>query len=95
MAKALKTILLLLAFGSIASAQTTAISPPELARLPVMGLGSEHYWQPLVAVFGQDDAPSDTMLTIGMPPGMVLADTDEAMDLVNMDVQTGAHAAAE
>ena len=59
MARVLKTILFVLAFGTAASAQTVEISPPELTRLPVTGLGSGIYWQQLIVEFANDDVPSD------------------------------------
>ena len=80
MAKALKILFIFLtACLTMANAQTVEISPPELARIPVSEVGFEsgRYWQQLRVVLGQDDSPSDTTLSIGMPPWMVLADTDE------------------
>ena len=80
MAKALNILFIFLtACLTMANAQTVEISPPELARVPVSEVGFEsgRYWQQLHVVLGQDDSPSDTALSIGMPPWMVLADTDE------------------
>ena len=79
MTKVLKTIFLVLTTCLTANAQTIEISPPELSRVPVTGLGLEsgRYWQQLLVEFSQDDAPSDTTLSIGMPSWMVVADTDE------------------
>ncbi len=75
MAKVLITILVVV-FAPYAGAQTVEISPPELIRVPVPKLGSGRYWQQLVVVLGQDHTASDTVLSIGMPFGMTLADTD-------------------
>ena len=77
MARVFKTILFVMAFGTAASAQTVEISPPELTRLPVAGLGSGIYWQQLVVEFAHDDVPSDAALSIEIPSGMVLTDSDE------------------
>jgi hypothetical protein len=80
MAKALNILFIFLtACLTTANAQTVEISPPELARIPVSEVGFEsgRYWQQLHVVLGQDDSPSDTALSIGMPTWMVLADTDE------------------
>ena len=80
MAKALNILFIFLtACLTKANAQTVEISPPELARIPVSEVGFEsgRYWQQLHVVLGQDDSPSDTALSIGMPTWMVLADTDE------------------
>lgn len=76
MANALKIIVSVLMACSSANAQTIAITPPELTRVPVSELGSGRYWQQLLVVFAQDDAPSDTTLSIGLPVGVTVADTD-------------------
>ena len=75
MAKVLITILVVL-FAPYAGAQTVEISPPELTRVPMPMLGSGRYWQQLSVVLSQDNAPSDTSLSIGMPIGIELVDTD-------------------
>ena len=60
MAKVL-TILAVL-FAPYAGAQTVEISPPELTRVPMPMLGSGRYWQQLLVVLSQDNAPSDTSM---------------------------------
>ena len=78
MAKALNIIFWAVMSCTTVNAQTVEISPAELSRVPIIGLGLEsgRYWQQLRVVLGQDDAPSDTTMSISLPVWMVVADTD-------------------
>ena len=54
--------------------------------MPVSGLGDDRYWQQLVITLAVADAAADEVLSIGMPSGLVLADTD-GDGLVNDEVR--------
>jgi len=56
--------------------QTVEIFPPELNRVPISTLGSGRYWQQLRIVLDHADAASDSVVSVAMPAGIVVADTD-------------------
>ena len=61
---------------SIGAAQTAEILPTELTRIPVGEIGDGVYWQQLVITLEQDDAPADSTVSVVLPQGIVLEDTD-------------------
>ncbi len=68
---------LLLALLVSASAQTVSLEPSVLRRIPAADIGDGRYWQQLRIVLSQDDAASPEAITILMPEGVVVSDTDE------------------
>lgn len=57
--------------------QTVEIFPPELSRVPISSLGSGRYWQQLRIVLDHADAASDSAVSVVLPIGISVADTDE------------------
>ncbi len=55
-------------------AQSVEVQPPELQRIPVAGVGEGRYWQQLVVTLDQDDAPSDSALSIQLPTAFKVLD---------------------
>ncbi len=58
------------------TAQTAKIEPAELVRIPAGDIGDGVYWQQLVIEFQRNDAPSDSTVSVVLPQGVVVADTD-------------------
>ena len=50
------------------------MQPPELRRIPVAGVGEGRYWQQLVITLDQDDAPSDSTLSVQLPAAFKVLD---------------------
>jgi len=59
-----------------AGAQTVEITPSQLNLVPLTGLGDDRYWQQLVVTLEADDAASDEAVSIELPTGLAIADTD-------------------
>ena len=59
-----------------AGAQTVEIAPSQLNLVPLTGLGDDRYWQQLVVTLEADDAASDEAVSIELPTGLAIADTD-------------------
>ena len=57
--------------------QTVEIFPPELKQVPISNLGLGRYWQQLRIVLDYADAASDSAVSVTMPIGISVADTDE------------------
>jgi len=83
MSRGLFTVFSLLIWAGIGAAQTVEIRPDELVRIPVSGVGSGRYWQQLVITLDQDDAPSDSTVSVALPAGIVVADTDSDDSVVD------------
>jgi hypothetical protein len=56
--------------------QAVEIFPPELNRVPISALGSGRYWQQLRIVLDHADAASDSVVSVVMPLGISVVDTD-------------------
>ena len=65
----------LLALAS-AGGQTVQITPSQLSLVPLEGLGDDRYWQQLVVTLAADDSASDEAVSITLPAGLGIADTD-------------------
>jgi hypothetical protein len=74
MRKGFLVLIALLGCAGWVHAQGAEVSPPELRRIPVAGVGDGRYWQQLVVTLEQDDAPSDSTLTVHLPPALKLMD---------------------
>ncbi len=57
-------------------AQTVEISPVELSRVPVSGLAGDRYWQQLVITLAAADSAAVEAISIVMPTGLAVADSD-------------------
>ena len=62
---------------AFSQAQTVQLLPSELSLVPVTGLGQDRHWQQLVVTLSAADAASAAALTIAMPNGLVVSDTDK------------------
>ncbi|MBT4610080.1 MAG: hypothetical protein HOC05_08570 [Gemmatimonadetes bacterium] len=66
-----------LSLGATAvDAQSVAIEPPELARVPRGDAGDQLYWQQLQITLAHPDEASSEAIRIGLPPLLVLHDAD-------------------
>ena len=68
-------LICLLALAS-AGGQTVQITPSQLSLVPLKGLGDDRYWQQLVVTLAADDPASDEAVSITLPAGLGIADTD-------------------
>lgn len=79
-AKTMKRIALILVLSWLpltsAGAQTAHIVPSELSLIPLAGLGDDRYWQQLLITLAAADAPDEAAVSINLPPGLYVADTD-------------------
>jgi hypothetical protein len=67
-----------LALGvSPVGAQSVTIEPATLARVPTADVGNGRYWQQLRIDLGHDDAASSETVTIDLPEGIVVRDSDD------------------
>ena len=48
----------------------------QLNLVPLTGLGDDRHWQQLVVTLEADDAASDEAVSIELPTGLAIADTD-------------------
>ena len=62
---------------AFSQAQTVQLLPSELSLVPATGLGQDRHWQQLVVTLSAADAASAAALTIAMPNGLVVSDTDK------------------
>ncbi|MEW6752878.1 MAG: hypothetical protein AB1505_18145 [Candidatus Latescibacterota bacterium] len=58
------------------AAGNVEVDPPALGRVPVTGLGGGQYWQQLRITLQVAHEPSDSLVTIDLPAGTMLPDTD-------------------
>ena len=59
-----------------ASAQTVSLEPAVLQRIPPADIGDGRYYQQLRIVLEHDDAASSEAISIDLPEGVVISDTD-------------------
>ena len=67
---------LIVSVSAILDAQTVDIHPEELRRAPVTDIGGGRYWQQLAITFDYADAAADSTVTIVLPDGITVYDTD-------------------
>jgi hypothetical protein len=59
-----------------AAAQTVTIEPAALERIPAADVGDGRFWQQLRIVLAHDDAASSETVSIDLPEGIIVSDTD-------------------
>ncbi|MCC7264799.1 MAG: hypothetical protein IT369_19960, partial [Candidatus Latescibacteria bacterium] len=74
MSKRVLLLIAVLAAFAEAHAQSAEVQPPQLRRIPVAGVGEGRYWQQVVITLDQDDAASDSALTVHLPPALKVLD---------------------
>ena len=67
---------LIVSVSAILDAQTVDIHPEELRRVPVTDIGGGRYWQQLAITFDYADPAADSTVTIVLPDGITVHDTD-------------------
>ena len=68
--------LVLAAGAARLTAQTAELIPDELKRVPLAGVGGGAYWQQLLITLAHDDTASVSAITVSLPEGTIVRDSD-------------------
>ena len=73
----LLVLLVLLLPAGLCQAQSTAtVLPEELVQIPSREVSDDPYWHQLVVTLGADIGPSDRAMTVALPLGIIVPDTN-------------------